>query len=190
LLQLGCRAAAAQLPMRCGRPPFGGHASVVALLVLGRAAVAPVLAFGRVQTSAVCVPAQPGGWRLEARGAAGGGSQMKHPPRAKPRSFSRTREHKPPLSPSGRTGSRGAGVERRQWSPTSRRGGRTPPGILLSCRPACAACGGAGRGAGLFNVLGPVPGVDVMAKRPQAPQGLLNVGGSFRTDGGAAFLRS
>jgi hypothetical protein len=45
---------------------------VVALLVLGRAAVAPVLAFGRVQTSAVCVPAQPGGWRLEARGAAGG----------------------------------------------------------------------------------------------------------------------
>jgi hypothetical protein len=37
------------------------------------------------------------------------------------------------------------------------------------------------------NVLGPVPGVDVMAKRPQ---GLLNVGDSFRADGGAAFLRS
>jgi hypothetical protein len=37
------------------------------------------------------------------------------------------------------------------------------------------------------NVLGPVPRVDVMAKRPQ---GLLNVGGSFRADGGAAFLRS
>jgi hypothetical protein len=37
------------------------------------------------------------------------------------------------------------------------------------------------------NVLGPVPGVDVMAKRPQ---GLLDVGDSFRTDGGAAFLRS
>jgi hypothetical protein len=37
------------------------------------------------------------------------------------------------------------------------------------------------------NVLGPVPEVDVMAKRPQ---GLLNVGDSFRADGGAAFLRS
>jgi hypothetical protein len=36
-------------------------------------------------------------------------------------------------------------------------------------------------------VLGPIPGVGVMAKRPQ---GLLNVGGSFRADGGAAFLRS
>jgi hypothetical protein len=33
----------------------------------------------------------------------------------------------------------------------------------------------------------PVPGVDVMAKRSQ---GLLNVGDSFRADGGAAFLRS
>jgi hypothetical protein len=38
-----------------------------------------------------------------------------------------------------------------------------------------------------YNVLGPVPEVDVMAKRPQ---GLLNVGDSFRADGGAAFLRS
>jgi hypothetical protein len=38
-----------------------------------------------------------------------------------------------------------------------------------------------------INVLGPVPEVDVMAKRPQ---GLLNVGDSFRADGGAAFLRS
>jgi hypothetical protein len=37
------------------------------------------------------------------------------------------------------------------------------------------------------NVLGPVPEVNVMAKRPQ---GLLNVGDSFRADGGAAFLRS
>jgi hypothetical protein len=37
------------------------------------------------------------------------------------------------------------------------------------------------------NVLGPVPEVDVMAKRPQ---GLLNVGDSLRADGGAAFLRS
>jgi hypothetical protein len=38
------------------------------------------------------------------------------------------------------------------------------------------------------DVLGPVPEVDViMAKRPQ---GLLNVGDSFRADGGAAFLRS
>jgi hypothetical protein len=36
-------------------------------------------------------------------------------------------------------------------------------------------------------VLGPVPEVDVMAKRPQ---GLLNVGDSFRADGGAAVLRS
>jgi hypothetical protein len=39
----------------------------------------------------------------------------------------------------------------------------------------------------LSNVLGPVPEVDVMAKRPQ---GLLNVGTLFRADGGAAFLRS
>jgi hypothetical protein len=38
-----------------------------------------------------------------------------------------------------------------------------------------------------FNALGPVPEVDVVAKRPQ---GLLNVGDSFRADGGAAFLRS
>jgi hypothetical protein len=38
-----------------------------------------------------------------------------------------------------------------------------------------------------LNALGPVPGVDVMTKRPQ---GLLNAGGSFRADGGAAFLRS
>jgi hypothetical protein len=37
------------------------------------------------------------------------------------------------------------------------------------------------------NSLGPAPEVDVMAKRPQ---GLLNVGDSFRADGGAAFLRS
>jgi hypothetical protein len=38
------------------------------------------------------------------------------------------------------------------------------------------------------NVLGPAPGVGVVAKRPQ---GLLTVGGgSFRADGGAAFLRS
>jgi hypothetical protein len=39
----------------------------------------------------------------------------------------------------------------------------------------------------LVYVLGPVPEVDVMAK---GPQGLLNVGDSFRADGGAAFLRS
>jgi hypothetical protein len=38
-----------------------------------------------------------------------------------------------------------------------------------------------------LNVLGPVPEVGVVAKRPQ---GLLNVGDSFRADGGAAFLRS
>jgi hypothetical protein len=46
-----------------------------------------------------------------------------------------------------------------------------------------------GRCVGMPYVLGPVPGVDVMAKRPQ---GLLDVGGSFRfrADGGAAFLRS
>jgi hypothetical protein len=36
---------------------------------------------------------------------------------------------------------------------------------------------------GHMYVLGPVPEVDVMAKRPQ---GLLNVGDSFRADGGAA----
>jgi hypothetical protein len=41
--------------------------------------------------------------------------------------------------------------------------------------------------APIQDVLGPVPGVDVMAK---GPQGLLNAGDSFRADGGAAFLRS
>jgi hypothetical protein len=39
----------------------------------------------------------------------------------------------------------------------------------------------------ISNALGPVPEIDVMAKRHQ---GLLNVGDSFRADGGAAFLRS
>jgi hypothetical protein len=50
-----------------------------------------------------------------------------------------------------------------------------PHAMLLSSR--CAS----------QNALGPVPEVDVMAKRPQ---GLLDVGDSFRADGGAAFLRS
>jgi hypothetical protein len=39
-----------------------------------------------------------------------------------------------------------------------------------------------------LDVLGPVPGVDVMAKRPHS--GATRCGDSFRADGGAAFLRS
>jgi hypothetical protein len=41
---------------------------------------------------------------------------------------------------------------------------------------------------GDMDVLGPVPEVDVMAKRPQS--GVTKCGDSFRADGGAAFLRS
>jgi hypothetical protein len=43
------------------------------------------------------------------------------------------------------------------------------------------------RAAQAGDALGAAPEVGVMAKRPQ---GLLNVGDSFRADGGAAFLRS
>jgi hypothetical protein len=54
------------------------------------------------------------------------------------------------------------------------------------------AAGGTGCTDGSHNpnVLGPVPEVDVMAKRPQGGLFSRNAGDSFRADGGAAFLHS